>query len=78
MTTIRACSRKQNLHQCPKVSFAKVRIKPMLITFLGGEGEKPGVVNKANGPEVHIMNSEFYIQVLERLVKQIFKVSSQF
>ena len=78
MTTIRAWSRKQNLHQGSKVSRAKVRIKPILITFLGGEGDKPGVINKPYDPEVQIMNSEFYIQVLERLVKQTLKVSSQF
>ena len=78
MTTIRAWSRKQNLHQGSKVSRAKVRIKPILITFFGGEGDKPGVINKPYDPEVQIMNSEFYIQVLERLVKQTLKVSSQF
>jgi hypothetical protein len=78
MTTITVWSRKQNLHQGPEVSLAKVRIKPMLITNFFLEGDKPDVVNTAYGPEVQIMNSEFYIQVLERLVKQILKVSSQF
>lgn len=77
MTTIRAWSKKQNLHQGPKVLLAKVRIKPMLITFFL-ECNTPGVINKAYDPELQIMNSEFYIQVLERLVKQILEVSSQF
>lgn len=40
--------------------------------------DKPGVINKAYKPEVQIMNSEFYIQVLERLMEQTLKVSSQF
>jgi hypothetical protein len=41
-------------------------------------GDKPDVIIKAYEPEVQIMNSEFYKQVLERLMKHTLKVGSQF
>jgi hypothetical protein len=87
MTTIRAWSRKQNHHQGPKVSLAKVKNQThvghfFLFSFLffsfpsfplGGGG-----IDKAYEPEGQITNGEFYIQVLDKLLKQILKVSSQF
>jgi len=57
----------QNYLKPKKLRFQKLRVKTMLIVFFDTEG----VVHRQFVPEGHKVNAEFYVGVLDRLLKRI-------
>ncbi len=57
-----------------KLRFAKSRIKTMLITFFDAEG----IVHKEFVPQGQTVNAQFYLLVLNRLMKRIQRVRPEF
>jgi hypothetical protein len=57
-----------------KVLLQKSKIKTMLITFF----YKQGVIHKELVPEGQTVDSDFYVEVIERLLKRISRVRRKF
>ena len=60
----------QNSPKPKKLLFQKSRVKMMLIVFFDAEG----IINREFAPEGQEVNAEFYVGVLDRLLKRIRRV----
>jgi hypothetical protein len=68
-----ACNGSQSHHQGPN-RLEKFKIKTMLIKYF----DKQGVIHKQFVPEGQAVNSDFYVEVIRRLLKRISWVRPQF